>query len=311
MNKKNYRRSIAEACRDIETRYAGNIFISYNDTDYTFSWILDRAAKRARFLDDRGYGKGDVIGILAPNSPEWCITFLAISLIGGITLPMDTGLDKTHYDLMCERAGAKAFVSAPMSGWVHGIDTYDILAEENYADTRFSAGVDVHCDEIAVLLFTSGTTGTPKIVSLTHANLLHIACVCTELEEYTEQDQTLALLPFFMCMRSRRPLWRPLYPEAVWYCILRSKDRISWLPLPNTGSRFFRPRRSCGSCFLTVWLPRPGQNRAEPTGFSCFVRNTVMCCGASDLVFWCAGFLRRSEQRSAFRTVFLSAAAHL
>ena len=51
--------------------------------------------------------------------------------------------------------------------------------------------------DIASLLFTSGTTGNPKIVSLTHGNILHVALSCTKLEEYSEEDVTLAMLPLY------------------------------------------------------------------------------------------------------------------
>ena len=59
------------------------------------------------------------------------------------------------------------------------------------------ADIPIAENDIASLLFTSGTTGNPKIVSLTHGNILHVALVCTKLEEYTEQDVTLAMLPLY------------------------------------------------------------------------------------------------------------------
>ena len=198
---KGYRQDIYSACRDICGTYAGNILFRHGSETITFAEAETAVRKRAVMLQNKGYGKGDVVAILSANSPEWCISFLAITAIGGVALPLDTGLNGDNYREMLSSAGARAvFVSDALKDRVGPTPSLEIRFSDsgtvNTDETSFSP-LEISCESVAAMLFTSGTTGTPKIVTLTHSNLLHIACVCTDLEEYTEKDVTLAMLPFF------------------------------------------------------------------------------------------------------------------
>jgi long-chain acyl-CoA synthetase len=163
----------------------------------TFAQAYAHICQRAEHLKREGFVSGDVIALLAANSPEWCLSFLAITSIGCVALPLDTGLPREKYDSMMSFVGAKA-----------------VFLSESFADIptnvrRFSVAFDPLTDmpplEIPALtgkspaayLFTSGTTGDPKVVTLTHGNILHIAIVCTQFENYTEKDVTLSILPLF------------------------------------------------------------------------------------------------------------------
>ena len=180
-----------DRCKRFSNNYLFGNTITYGET-------LRLAYGRAAFLQAQGCKKGDVVGLLASNSPEWCVSFMAITAIGALALPLDTTLKAEQYSRMLAAASARAcFVS---DGFIDRISTVpafrvdfsDSMADEDsYIQPALSAG------DIASLLFTSGTTGAPKIVALTHGNVMHIAIVCTELEEYTEKDVTLSILPLF------------------------------------------------------------------------------------------------------------------
>jgi long-chain acyl-CoA synthetase len=171
--------------------------ILFRNQGITFGETWRRAQARALALKRGGYGKGDVIAILAGNSPEWCITYMAITAIGAIALPLDTNLTPEQYRGMVHQVKARAaFVSAPFREVFQGLTLVDIETDPAAGEERLPEA-PVARGDIASLLFTSGTTGNPKIVSLTHGNILHIALVCTQLEEYTEQEVTLAMLPLY------------------------------------------------------------------------------------------------------------------
>ena len=198
MNKEKYRRDIYCACSDICDTFSNNVLFKYETRIITFGETGREVRKRAAYLQGKGYGRGDVIGILSVNSPDWCITFLAISAIGCVVLPLDTNLSSENYHAMLRAVEAKAvFVSDEFKTVLDEIPVFDINLAYNTADESALNLMKIECDTTGALLFTSGTTGTPKIVTLTHSNLLHIAYVCTELEEYTENDVTLAMLPLF------------------------------------------------------------------------------------------------------------------
>jgi long-chain acyl-CoA synthetase len=198
--------NLGTAYRSVCRRYADRIL--FKNRNITFAKTWQRAESIALFLQREGYGRGDVIAILADNSPEWCMAYMAITAIGAVALPLDTNLMPDQYRDMLRRVEARAvFVSVPFRGLFSDITVYAIeeetptgrqpVAENQAAGDKAPLEIPLAENDIASLLFTSGTTGNPKIVSLTHGNILHIALACTKLEEYTEDEVTLAMLPLY------------------------------------------------------------------------------------------------------------------
>ena len=176
--------------------YAERILFKKEGISFAETWT--RVKKRTLFLQKEGYKKGDVIAILADTSAEWCFTYMAVTAIGAVALPMDTNLLPAQYREMAKSVGVHAaFVSGQFRGVFEKIDVYDIGKEPTAEKMAKLKEPAVGTDDIASLLFTSGTTGKPKIVTLTHGNILHVAIVCTKLEEYTPDDVTLAMLPLY------------------------------------------------------------------------------------------------------------------
>jgi long-chain acyl-CoA synthetase len=172
--------------------------ILFQNQKISFGETWKKAKTRALFLQQEGYQKGDVLAILAGNSPEWCTTFMAVTAIGAIALPLDTNLTPVQYREMVKSAGARAaFVSSPFHDVFQDMAIYKIEEESPATAGSELKTEPVVLDDIATLLFTSGTTGHPKIVALTHGNILSVAIDCTKLEEYTQDDVTLAMLPLY------------------------------------------------------------------------------------------------------------------
>lgn len=190
-------RSIGSASVDLFEKFKYNTLFRFKGNDISFDNTSARVSARAVFLQKRGIARGDAVGILSANSPEWCSTFLAVTSIGAIALPLDTNLSKKQHEEMLLAAGAKAVFTGEGFHGKYKVPSYKIDQVEKAASWDDISHVSCSPDDIAVLIFTSGTTGTPKIVSLSHRNILHIAYVCTDLEEYTAEDQTLAILPMF------------------------------------------------------------------------------------------------------------------
>ena len=193
-----YRRDLYSAYSDTCKKHSDNTLFVFKGDEISYSETLKKAKRRAAFLSSLGYGQGDVIGILAGSSPDWCITFMAITSISAVALPLDTGLKNDQYRSMMNDAGVKAvFLSEEYRDCIEGVDALEIALDVNMGEEDDFIYSESDCDSTAVLIFTSGTTGFPKIVELSHSNILHIAYVCTDLEEYTEKDVTLAILPLF------------------------------------------------------------------------------------------------------------------
>ena len=138
---------------------------------------------RAASLIAAGVKHGDVVGLLSHNIPEFVYTLFAIWYVGGTVLLLDTNLTPIEYDNMTERTGCK-FVMAEKSFFykTKNFKFLDIEAKDK-DDGKDLKPYKLKDSDVATMSFTSGSTGIPKIVPLTHFNLVS----CSDNLEYLNQ----------------------------------------------------------------------------------------------------------------------------
>ena len=167
------------------------------DNEITFSDALALAKSRASFLQKKGYKKGDVIAILAKNSSDWVITYMAITSMGAISLTLDTNLKKADYQKMLDFVGSKAvFVSPEYKSPFKNKKIYDISLNQNISRSA-PQKTSIKENDIATLLFTSGTTGNPKVIQLTHSNIIKTTISCIKHLDVRGTDIYLGILPLY------------------------------------------------------------------------------------------------------------------
>ncbi len=165
-------------------------------------------------LAGRGFSPGDTLALLAPNMPEYAMVFHAVAVAGGTVTTVNPtyGAEEIRFQL----EDAKASVAATVSRLVpvvreaaEGTGVGEIVAidadgpvegatplAELMADPVEQVPLDVH-DHVVVLPYSSGTTGLPKGVMLTHHNLVANLVQCDAMIDYRDGDKGLAVLPFF------------------------------------------------------------------------------------------------------------------
>jgi len=179
----------------------------------TYAQLAQLIATAATSLAERGFGKGDVFGILSPNIPEYAIIFHAVATLGGISTlinPLYTSQEIAH---QLKDSGARLLVTVPqfvpkaleamqaapvaelfVFGEASDGTPFTALLHSNgrMPEVRISPRED-----IVALPYSSGTTGLAKGVMLTHYNLVANLCQMNGMDYFTEQDTLLAVLPFF------------------------------------------------------------------------------------------------------------------
>jgi long-chain acyl-CoA synthetase len=174
----------------------------------SYAELADRIDNIAAGLQARGIGVGHRVGLWAPNSPEWIAAYFAVIRSGATAVPFDhqatapsleAALAHAEPTLLITTSARRAELEgrSPPSGLTYvvidgeGSDTLDPRAEPAAGCTP----VAVEADAVASLLFTSGTTGTPKAVPLTHTNLTANLNALRAAELIGPHDRLLLPLP--------------------------------------------------------------------------------------------------------------------
>src|SRR5215203_3268930 len=180
------------------------------------SWSYDELAvdvrRLAHGLTKVGVSRGDHVMLFAPSQPEWMVACLAIVGAGAVATPVDVQLGDEVLSRILDHSGAEfVFTTAEQVGRLERLDVMlrprPILLDVGEEDSRswryLLAKEDRHSelarpepDELAALFYTSGTTGAPKSVPLSHANLLFQIEAKLGANVVTENDHMLVPLPF-------------------------------------------------------------------------------------------------------------------
>jgi malonyl-CoA/methylmalonyl-CoA synthetase len=179
-------------------KYPDELALVQDDDQFTWqelhTRVTDAAAALSRQLTPSD--EQQVVGLLLPNSWEFIVSYLAILRTGHIALPLDPNYKKLEIDGIMEQ-----IVPAVVITDVEHAPLFDepLLAEELVTvvvEPNIDAFVKLDANEqVASLLFTSGTTGKPKITQYTHANHMWNITAVSDLWEWTHQDTLLLSLP--------------------------------------------------------------------------------------------------------------------
>ena len=179
----------------------------------TYSQLADAIAIAAHNLRERGFKKGDVFGVLSPNCPEYAIAFHATATLGGIVTPINPLYTRTEIAHQLKDCSARFLVTIPtfmdkarLAADDAGVEEIFVFGEAEGA-TPFSTllvdngraeqvAIDA-AEDLVALPYSSGTTGLPKGVMLTHRNLVANICQMEGLCYFFETDTLICVLPLF------------------------------------------------------------------------------------------------------------------
>jgi long-chain acyl-CoA synthetase len=200
--------NLATFLTESAARDGDHIAIKLDDTEVSYA-LLDEGSKRvAGILREKGVEAGDRVGIMLPNVPYFPIVYYGILRAGGVVVPMNVLLKGREVGFYLKDSGAKVLFAWADFGEAAraGVDEAGaelvevapgafeqlVMAAEPVQEVADRAG-----DDDAVILYTSGTTGTPKGAELTHDNLRRNAEVSRDLHTTSGADVILGALPLF------------------------------------------------------------------------------------------------------------------
>ena len=190
---------------------------------WTYAELARDVAQLARGLVSAGIGKGDRVGIWAPNCAEWVMVQYATAKMGAILVNINPSYRTHELEYVLGQAGIRMIVAAPsfrtsdyaamieqVRGAVTGLEQVVLIGTPSW-DALVAGGAEVTPEQLAQIQagldnndainiqYTSGTTGFPKGATLSHRNILNNGFFVGELCRYTEQDRVCIPVPFYHC----------------------------------------------------------------------------------------------------------------
>ena len=179
----------------------------------TYGQLNDAVKKVAVGLSHRGFGKGDVLAICSPNLPEYAVAFHGVATVGGINTTINSLYTAEEMAFQLNDAGAKFLITIPeylekaqLAASKSRVEEIFVFGEAEgatpFAHLLTSEGelpeVDIYpSEDLVVLPYSSGTTGLPKGVMLTHRNMVANLCQVEGIIDIRDDGMILGVLPFF------------------------------------------------------------------------------------------------------------------
>ncbi|MDO5498837.1 MAG: class I adenylate-forming enzyme family protein, partial [Propionibacteriaceae bacterium] len=169
-------------------RSAHRIALTFEGRDWTYAEMIDEVDRLAAALAGGGVRPGDRVAYLGENHPRLLQTLIACGRVGAIFVPLNYRLSGGELEHILQDSGTHTLITdAPRQATVQTIsDSVPVMrflgadgdsqdwehVDDLIANTEpINAPAPVSQDDLAIIMYTSGTTGKPKGVMLTHANL--------------------------------------------------------------------------------------------------------------------------------------------
>ncbi len=224
-------------------KHAGKVALRFlrdgQDDRYTYGQLRDRAVRAAFFLQASGVDPADRVLLMGENRPEWPMAYFGILKAGATAVPLDHQSTREEVENVCRTAGAKIAVLSqkvleklqlepgtqlggatvvPLQDLFHG--KYPACDEARLASREPG--------ELASLIFTSGTTGKPKGVMLSHRNFTSLVQKMSQVFDLGERDGMLSVLPLHHTFEFSSGLLMPLAVGAeIAYLEELNGDRLA------------------------------------------------------------------------------------
>ena len=188
----------------------------------TYNQMYEKVLVLSNWMLSAGIRKGDKIAVTGKNSPEWAIVYIATFFAGGIIIPIDNGLHEFEAVNLISSAEPKMIFTDDDKKYFfretfQEIPVYSLQPSEkdNYVlNLKFDGNAEpnepVSENDTAAILFTSGTTGNPKGVMLSHRNLISDCFIAQLNLEIFETDVFYALLPIHHAYTMQAAFINPL-----------------------------------------------------------------------------------------------------
>lgn len=225
-----------------------------DDETWSRSRLQASALRFAAGLVGAGVRPGEVVGLLGPNRPEWVVALLGVVRAGAVAMPLSEQITDEDLERVLAHSGCRRVITtAAFVARLHTLGRVQLVllddepaAEPQPSGTaRDASGLPpLRADQTVLLLYTSGTTGTPKGVPLSHANVAANLAALEAAHLARPGDRVLLPLPLHHA-----------YPLTVGLLAPLAVGAVVVLPAGITAPQIARAL-AAGRCTIMVGVPR-------------------------------------------------------
>ncbi len=184
------------------SQFADRPAIVSGDEQFPYHWLQQAAALVCEDLRQRcRLRAGSPVAVMLQNSPEYAAAFFGVLLAGGVVVPLPPNLEGPRWEQIHQSSRFAAVISreGDLPTWTDSATSehriVSLTTEGSEACPRVASG-GRRDDDLAMILYTSGSTGLPKGVMLSHRNLIANTRSILQYLPVCHGDRTLAVLPF-------------------------------------------------------------------------------------------------------------------
>ena len=206
--------NIAQPVEQGAMLYPDKLALIFEHDVYTYKQLNQLSNRIADGLTALNIISGDRVGLILPNTPAFVFCYLGILKLGAVAVSLNTSLKSREMQFILNDSGAKVLITTTalytalsnveLPYITHMIQIESEAKPEETLATLMSASaetqaMEMKADDLALLLYTSGTTDFPKGAMLSHGNVITNGEDCIQAFDLTADDYVLLCLPMFHC----------------------------------------------------------------------------------------------------------------
>ena len=188
---------LEHSSRDYGSKTAVTMRMGVRTTKYSYTKLEERAHAFARFIGEHQVTRGDRVVIWAPNQPDWVAALFGTFLAGAVAVPLDVRSSREFVERVISQTepvlafagSAQAEVLRELEIPTYSFENLNLPVNGKVVSPALSGS------DLAEIIFTSGTTGDPKGVMLSHSNIVSNARAGVAVLPIDRQTRMLSLLP--------------------------------------------------------------------------------------------------------------------
>lgn len=271
-NRENYITTLSRLFDYGTTAFAKRPALAFADgsQSYTYGEFRKKSIELAHLFSRYGLNAGDRIAILSQNMPNWTVSLFSIVAFGRVAVPILPDSSENEVTNILTHSECKAiFISQRMKSklsdevkknltLIIDMDTLDIIYRDDAAFTCDGWGKEPSPDDLAMIIYTSGTSGKAKGVMLSHRNFCQNVVAAWHAQKANKKDRWLSILPM---SHTYEMSFSVLYPLFVGGCVYHIKK----LPTPTILIETMKKVRPTIMCSVPLIIEKVYKASIVPT----------------------------------------------